>query len=525
MESIEEGIEEDDVKTAVDVFATRSKEAGKFLLKTASSFMDTRKKSIQKQADRAAAQRRGEEAQELGEEIKQFAETAELQNWFLDKENLQHFTDEQEAADLLLDLEAGDPLARDAFQKVYTRDETCPIPLTNVSTTFKDIAGAHRAKQELFTGFIYPTVYPGLFPTVSQGVLLFGPPGTGKTLLAKAAVAELTDVALFAPSPSDLKSKFIGGTEERIKNLFECARNIPPRYKRSIIFIDEIENVAGSRSVSDPGGMAQSVTALLQAMDGITSSENVSVLAATNYPQNIDSAVLRRFSSQIFVDLPDYEARLYLIVQKLIKAYRLPGSRNQDPELVVFPVQSDDVTTGFDWRCFGDCDFEKKFRLFGTNKESTATMFSIEEPCDRRWARSITKQDIFDLVKITGPKNKVKQTMLRQGDFEFDTNAKTTYGMSGSDIDKLLDNVINNAAVRALQGYARPESDFYVTVPTDKMSRKMDLFPVMSERGMENRDKIVTFDLTLFDFCCGLGKFKPTIKNSEYTALLNYQVT
>jgi SpoVK/Ycf46/Vps4 family AAA+-type ATPase len=184
---------------------------------------------------------------------------------------------------------------------------------------YNDVIGLHKEKQKINDAFIYPLMYPNLYPSVSKGILLYGPPGTGKTLIVKAAVNELQlkdpdiGVLYFAPSPADLKGKYVGETEKKIEEWFTCASQAACECQGdgdgakkyiAIIFIDEIDSIAGSRD-DDPTGLnANSVNTLLQMMDGINSKPNVSIIGATNYPWKLDSAVIRRFDTQILINIP-----------------------------------------------------------------------------------------------------------------------------------------------------------------------------------------------------------------------------
>lgn len=203
---------------------------------------------------------------------------------------------------------------------------------------FARIVGAIQAKQDIINSFVNPILYPNMYGKVSKGILLYGMPGTGKTLLAKATATELErksrgtlKVLLFTPKGSELKGKYFGETEQKIADLFECASKMACSEESnqtshmrvlSIIFIDEIDAVGRERSSGDSSGIqASSVNALLQAMDGIKSYPNVAVLAATNFPWELDSAILRRFESHILVDLPtlgDIEHLLNIHISDLV---------------------------------------------------------------------------------------------------------------------------------------------------------------------------------------------------------------
>lgn len=185
---------------------------------------------------------------------------------------------------------------------------------------FSGVAGLTREKKLFKTSLIYPLVYPNLYPKASKGILLYGPPGTGKTYIVKAAVNQLqaTDptirVVFFTPSPGELKGKYVGETEKRIEEIFTCASRAAceneigctdKKKYQAIIFMDEFDAIAQDRSEDPTGLAANSVNTLLQMMDGIKSRPNVAVIAATNFPWNLDSAILRRFDTQILIDLPN----------------------------------------------------------------------------------------------------------------------------------------------------------------------------------------------------------------------------
>jgi len=171
-----------------------------------------------------------------------------------------------------------------------------------------DVAGLHAAKEALKEAVILPMKFPQLFTGKRKpwkGILLYGPPGTGKSYLAKAVATE-ADSTFFSISSSDLVSKWLGESEKLVKNLFEMARESKP----SIIFIDEIDSLCSSRSDSESESARRIKTEFLVQMNGVgNDTDGVLVLAATNIPWALDSAIRRRFEKRIYIPLPEAPAR------------------------------------------------------------------------------------------------------------------------------------------------------------------------------------------------------------------------
>jgi len=209
---------------------------------------------------------------------------------------------------------------------------------------FDDVVGLMREKSIMRSSLIFPLMYPNLYPKASKGILIYGPPGTGKTFIVKAAVNELQKedpkigVLYFAPSPGDLKGKYVGETEKKIEELFTCASKKACEHQTdcrgkkfiSVIFMDEMDAIAPDRSNDTTGLAANSVNTLLQMMDGIKSAPNVAVVAATNYPWNLDAAILRRFDTQLLIDLPDTTDMQRLLDLSVRKAINLDVDNSDD---------------------------------------------------------------------------------------------------------------------------------------------------------------------------------------------------
>lgn len=193
------------------------------------------------------------------------------------------------------------------------------VPETGV--TFADVAGADQAKlelQEVVDFLKNPDKYTALGAKIPKGCLLVGPPGTGKTLLARAVAGE-AGVPFFSCAASEFVELFVGVGASRVRDLFEKAKSKAP----CIVFIDEIDAVGRQRGAGLGGGndeREQTINQLLTEMDGFSGNSGVIVLAATNRPDVLDSALLRpgRFDRQVTVDRPDVAGRVKILqVSKL----------------------------------------------------------------------------------------------------------------------------------------------------------------------------------------------------------------
>lgn len=179
---------------------------------------------------------------------------------------------------------------------------------TNQQVTFKDVAGVKEAKQELqeIVDFLKnPKKFHDIGARIPKGVLLMGAPGTGKTLLARATAGE-AGVSFFSISGSEFVEMFVGVGASRVRDLFKMAKAASP----SIIFIDEIDAVGRSRGVGMGGGndeREQTLNQILVEMDGFEPTDKVIVMAATNRPDVLDTAILRpgRFDRRVMIDSPD----------------------------------------------------------------------------------------------------------------------------------------------------------------------------------------------------------------------------
>ncbi|KAK8964784.1 Katanin p60 ATPase-containing subunit A1 [Platanthera guangdongensis] len=195
------------------------------------------------------------------------------------------------------------------------------------SVKWDDVAGLEKAKQTLLEMVILPTKRRDLFTGLRRpprGLLLFGPPGNGKTMLAKAVASE-SEATFFNVSASSLTSKWVGEAEKLVRTLFMVAISRQP----SVIFMDEIDSLLSTRITNENDSSRRLKSEFLVQFDGVTSNPNdlVIVIGATNRPQELDDAVLRRLVKRIYVPLPDFSVRRLLLKNKLKgQAFCLPVS-------------------------------------------------------------------------------------------------------------------------------------------------------------------------------------------------------
>ncbi|KIM49122.1 hypothetical protein M413DRAFT_438280 [Hebeloma cylindrosporum] len=204
-------------------------------------------------------------------------------------------------------------------------------PSEGKAVLFSDVHGVDEAKEELqdVVAFLKdPTAFASLGGKLPKGVLLTGPPGTGKTLLARAVAGE-AGVPFFFASGSDFEEMFVGVGAKRVRELFSAARKKEP----AIIFIDELDAVGGKRSSRDQQYMKQTLNQLLVEMDGFQQSEGVIVIAATNFPESLDQALVRpgRFDRIIAVPLPDVRGRVQILQHHM---HGVTVGKDVDPKIL-----------------------------------------------------------------------------------------------------------------------------------------------------------------------------------------------
>ncbi|CAN1322817.1 ATP-dependent zinc metalloprotease FTSH, chloroplastic [Linum perenne] len=260
------------------------------------------------------------------------------------------------------------------------------VPETGV--TFADVAGADQAKlelQEVVDFLKNPDKYTALGAKIPKGCLLVGPPGTGKTLLARAVAGE-AGTPFFSCAASEFVELFVGVGASRVRDLFEKAKSKAP----CIVFIDEIDAVGRQRGAGLGGGndeREQTINQLLTEMDGFSGNSGVIVLAATNRPDVLDSALLRpgRFDRQVTVDRPDVSGRV-----KILQCFLQVHSRGK--------------------ALAKDVDFEKIARRTPgfTGADLQNLMNEAAILAARRDLKEISKDEISDALEriIAGPEKK-----------------------------------------------------------------------------------------------------------------------
>lgn len=215
----------------------------------------------------------------------------------------------------------------------WVKEDEQPVTSKKV-ITFENVIGQETAKDEIRNSFIDSLLYENLFGDVKRNILMWGPPGTGKTTIAKAMIYEITKknigVVFVSVSGASLKSKYVGESEQKIHKLFQCAEMLKTQASSrdnnkkyiTIIFIDEIENLAADRNSNEgTGASGNTVNQLLTEMDGFEKREGVYVIAASNQPWMIDDAIIRRLHKSIYIGGIKDENEFLQAVQLYIGEY------------------------------------------------------------------------------------------------------------------------------------------------------------------------------------------------------------
>ena len=195
----------------------------------------------------------------------------------------------------------------------FTKSKARLTNKEDIKVSYDDIAGLKHAKEDLSEVIDFlrnPGKYRAIGAKIPKGILLIGPPGTGKTMLARATAAE-AGVPFFSITGSEFVEMFVGVGASRVRDMYKEAREVAP----ALIFIDEIDSVGRTRSSASGLGndeREQTLNQILSEMDGFKGDEAIVVIAATNRPDVLDSALTRpgRFDRKVILDLPQREARL-----------------------------------------------------------------------------------------------------------------------------------------------------------------------------------------------------------------------
>ncbi len=241
---------------------------------------------------------------------------------------------------------------------------------------FDDVAGVNEAKQDLqevVTFLKQPEKFTSVGAQIPKGVLLVGPPGTGKTLLAKAIAGE-AGVPFFSLSGSEFVEMFVGVGASRVRDLFKRAKENSP----CLIFIDEIDAVGRQRGAGIGGGndeREQTLNQLLTEMDGFEGNSGIIIIAATNRPDVLDSALMRpgRFDRQVTVDAPDIKGRL-----SILKVHA--RNKKLDPELSLDSIAR--RTPGFTGADLANLLNEAAI-LTARRRKETISLSEIDDAVDR----------------------------------------------------------------------------------------------------------------------------------------------
>jgi len=260
---------------------------------------------------------------------------------------------------------------------------------------WEDIGGLENVKQQLIEAVEWPLKHPDFFEQMGinppKGILLYGPPGTGKTLLAKAVATE-SEANFISVKGPEVLSKWVGESERAVREIFRKARQVAP----CIVFFDEIDSIAPARGMryGDSGVTERVVNQLLTELDGITVLKNVVVIAATNRPDMLDTALIRpgRFDRLIYVPPPDKKARLEIFK---VHTRNMPLADDVDLEKLADKTEG---YTGADIEAV--CREAAMITLRREGKPSKVPMKDFEEAL-KTVPPSVTAEDVKKFEEIT----------------------------------------------------------------------------------------------------------------------------
>jgi transitional endoplasmic reticulum ATPase len=244
-----------------------------------------------------------------------------------------------------------------------------------------DVGGLENVKQHLIEAVEWPLKTPEIFTKLGirppKGILLYGPPGCGKTLLARAVATE-SEANFISIKGPEVFSKWVGESEKAIREIFRKARMAAP----TVVFLDEIDSITPRRGMgmSDSGVSERVISQLLTEMDGLVTLQDIVVIAATNRPDMVDSAVLRpgRFDRLIYVPEPDEKSRL-----QILKIYTKGMPINKDVDLNQLTIMT---------KYYGGADIESLCR--------EAAMHALRRDVN---STEVTMKDFLDALKEMGP--------------------------------------------------------------------------------------------------------------------------
>ena len=231
---------------------------------------------------------------------------------------------------------------------LFNRVKGCLLE-EEMDVTFDDIIGHSSTKKQFSASIMIMKVQNHIkneLLTPHSGILLYGPPGTGKTMLAKAFAKE-KDFKFLSVNPSSIASKYRGDSEQMVSILFQYARS----FKNTILFIDEIDGILGSREEKDHEATLRIKNQFLIEIDGISNKKSdgnyLMIVAATNHPWSLDNAAWRRFTSRIYIPLPGKEERLQFISKFTEKIKLAEGFDKQSLARKIKGYSGDDIKKMF----------------------------------------------------------------------------------------------------------------------------------------------------------------------------------